>query len=510
VARTAPAPAPVRQPPEAQVQPEQSEQPERFERSLLTHVVDRVWVFFTSVRIALWMIGVTSLWVLVATLAQSTFPTWVAQQVPALTDLMRAWTEWEVWLSPFFLVTLGVLAVSTVLGGIVNRWPGIAQRVWHPNVRTSTGFFRAVKQQAEYTAPTPEAAVAAFDSVLGSKRYRRLSFVDKDGATHLYADKNRFTPLATIPFHVGIVSIMLGAVVMASLGWREIGFLIPDGGSKAVGHGTGLSVTNLGFVDDYYDDGRARDYYSDLEVRDVSGRVMTQGRLRVNDPLSVGAVSFHQATYGNAARFVVRDPSGNAVFEGGIPLLDPSARAQALGVTRTIGVQPLDALGLTLRIGGSSGPFDEQLRTGQVAVALFDNRAARQNAGPLGTATLDPGGSTTISGLTIQFQREVRFTGLQITYAPGLPIIYLASTTIFLALCITFYLPHRRIRALVTRQTDGTARLLLGAQVKLDLFGAQEFDKLSTSVKEALGIESRVPGGAYTARERDAEPAAAD
>lgn len=461
------------------------------QRSLLARATDSLWWFFTSVRVALWLIAGTVMWILLATLAQSTFPTWVAEQVPALGDLMKAWSKWEVWLSPLFLITLSMLAVSTILGGIVNRWPGIVQRVWHPNIRTSPGFFKAVKHHAEYDAPDAETATAAFDAALAGKRYRHLSHVENDGTLHLYADKNRYSPLATTPFHIGLVTIMLGAVIMASLGWREFGFLIPDGGSRAVGHGTGLTVTNLGFAADYYDDGRAKDYYSDLVIRDMAGNVVERGRLRVNDPLSVGAVSFHQATFGNAARFVVRDATGKVIFDDGIPLLEPSAQAQALGVTRTIGVQSLDALGLTLRIGGSSGQFDETLRTGQMAVALFDNRAARQSNGPLGTATLDPGGSTTISGLTIAFTREMGFTGLQVTYAPGLPIIYLAAAMIFLSLLVTFYLPQRRVRALVIRKPDGTARLLLGVQLKHDFSGAKEFDKIAAKLREALNAESR-------------------
>ncbi len=371
--------------------------------SLLARVVDRVWWFFTSVRVALWMIGVTVAWILIATLAQSTFPGWVAQQIPALSGLMAQWSNWEVWLSPPFLITLGLLAVSIVLGGMVNRWSGIAQRVWHPNVRTSPGFFNAVKQHDEATAASVQARhCRLYAAWRRQKRYRVLSHTDaKSGSVHLYADKHRYSPLATFPFHLGLVLIMVGAVWIASAGWREIGFFVPDGSSRPVGHGTGLVVTNKGFVDDYYDDGRAKDYYSDLDVRDATGAVIASGRLRVNSPINVGAVSFHQATFGNAAKLKITDPAGHVVFDDGVPLLDPSARAQALGVTRPIGVQRLDDLGVTVRVSSAgSGAPDDSLGAGQVAVAVFDNRAAKASAGPLGTAILDPGGATTISGLT--------------------------------------------------------------------------------------------------------------
>jgi len=81
----------------------------------------------------------------------------------------------------------------------------------------------------------------------------------------------------------------------------------------------------------------------------------------------------------------------------------------------------------------------------------------------------------------------VRFTALQITDAPGLWIVYLAAAIIFLSTLVTFYIPQRRVRALVTPQPDGTALMRLGAQVKLDLFGAREFAQLADAIKGRVG-----------------------
>ena len=69
---------------------------------------DHVRRFSISVRVALWMIGLTIVWVLIATRAQGAFPAWVAQQVPARTTLMNTWSNGEVWLLPTFRITLGL------------------------------------------------------------------------------------------------------------------------------------------------------------------------------------------------------------------------------------------------------------------------------------------------------------------------------------------------------------------------------------------------------------------
>jgi len=460
------------------------------------------------------MIGTTIVWVLIATLAQSTLPVRVGQNVPALSGLMQRWGNWAVWESPLFLGTLGLLLISIICGGMVNRWPGIAQRIWRPGIRTSTGFFSAVKSATTVDSAMPDAARDAFETTMRGHRYRVLSWRDETrGATHLYADKNRYSLLATFPFHAGLVLLMLGAVIAATFGWREIGFLVPDGSTRAVGHGTGLTIKNKGFVDVYYDDGRAKDYYSDVEVY-KDGQLVNSGRLRVNSPLSYGGVSLHQATYGQAAKFLVTDAATGAVrWNDSVPFFVSADRAfarqfvDASGEFEPTGVQRFDDLGVTLRIVGSAGSQDEKIGVGQMAVAVFDNRAAKAGTGPIGTGKLDPGKSVTVGGLTFTFQREVRFTGLQLTHNPGLPVIIAAAILIFLSIVITFYLPHRRIRALVVPQPDGGAVMHVGAQVKLDLFGAREFERLTQEIKQRVaaapdGTETSVD--AETAADREA------
>jgi cytochrome c biogenesis protein len=460
------------------------------DRSPFATLLDRVWWFFTSVRVGLWLIGTTIFWVLFATLAQSTLPITISQHFPSLAGLMRRWADWAVWESPVFLLTLGLLAISIICGGMIARWPGIAQRIWRPGIRTSTGFFSAVKTATTIDGASPDVSCDAFTGTLGAHRYRVRSWRDeKSGATHLYADKNRFSLLATYPFHTGLVLLMFGAVIASTFGWREIGFLVPDGSTRAVGHGTGLSIKNDGFVDVYYDDGRPKDYYSDVEIL-KDGQTVKTGRLRVNSPLSYGSVSLHQATYGQAAKFLITDAAtGSVLWNDSVPVFVSANRAfaqqfvDAAGEMEPTGVQPLDDLGVTLRIVASAGSQDEKIGVGQMALAVFDNRAVKAGAGPIGTGKLDPGGSVTIGGLTFTFQREVRFTGLQLTHNPGLPIIILAAALIFFSTVVTFYIPHRRVRALVVPRADGGATMHLGAQVKLDLFGAREFEKLAAEIR---------------------------
>jgi hypothetical protein len=63
-----------------------------------------------------------------------------------------------------------------------------------------------------------------------------------------------------------------------------------------------------------------------------------------------------------------------------------------------------------------------------------------------------------------------------------------AAALIFFSTVVTFYVPHRRVRALVVPRADGGATMHLGAQVKLDLFGAREFEKLAAEIQAKAAI----------------------
>ena len=147
---------------------------------------------------------------------------------------------------------------------------------------------------------------------------------------------------------------MFGAMIAATLGWREIGFLVPDGSTRAVGHGTGLSIKNDGFVDAYYDDGRAKDYYSDVEVI-KDGQTVKAGRLRVNSPLSTAVSRCIKRRTGRRRSFSSRTrrrarSSGTTACRSSSPMTATFARqfVDAAGEFEPTGVQRFDDLGVTL------------------------------------------------------------------------------------------------------------------------------------------------------------------
>ena len=251
------------------------------DRTLLDVVVDRIWRFFCSTRAAVAEIAIVALLVLIGTLRQSSVPDWLRDHLPFLDGIVDRWYGWDVFHSFIFMIMLAILGVATFIGGMLNRLPGMWRSIRNPTIRTTHGFLNGTAPAAHITGEQPPATL--LDSVtrsLRAKKYRVFSEPIGD-ETHVYADKNAYGQFGTYPFHLALIIILLGGIVAAQWGFREMEFVIPEGSVREVGHGTGLSVGLVQFTDSYTQEGAPAEYRSDLVIYD-NGEAVKRGSITVN------------------------------------------------------------------------------------------------------------------------------------------------------------------------------------------------------------------------------------
>ena len=207
---------------------------------------------------------------------------------------------------------------------------------------------------------------------------------------------------------------MLAAGVLGGvLGWRDNAFMVPEGSTRAVGRETGLVVRNEGFTDEYFPSGTAKDYRSDLVVLQ-DGKEVARKTIRVNDPLDVAGVRFHQAFFGPAAVMRVRDPQGNVIFEDGVAL---GYQFDGTGIPRNGGFFVLGNRQMAVYVlvpAAQRGP-DPEIPAGNVRLEIFLPRQARPSA----VETLPQGTPREVLGYTFEFVRERQFSGLQVVAQSG-------------------------------------------------------------------------------------------
>jgi cytochrome c biogenesis protein len=465
---------------------------EPLDRTLLDVVVDRIWRFFCSTRAAVWEIAIVSVLVLIGTLRNSSAPAWMADHLPFLDGLVRRWYAWDVFHSFIFMMMLAILGVATFIGGMLNRLPGMWKSARNPTIRTSHSFLNGAAPAAHITADQPPATLLdSIQTALQEKKYRVLH--EQVGSeTHVYADKNRYGQFGTFPFHLALIVVILGGIVAAQWGFREMEFVIPEGSVREVGHGTGLSVGLIQFTDTYTQEGSPHEYRSDLVIYE-NGEEVKRGSITVNNPISYDNATFYQASFGQAVQVRVRDASGNVIFDDSLPLdfqsaLNPDAPAARVNLV------PLNATLVVIAPDANPANMPELdtlgVRSGEMFIQL---RPANLPAGTMPpSAIVAQGNTVTLEGATIEFVREKRFTLLQVGYNPGIPLFIAGGLMMVAGLALVFYFPFRRIRGIITQTPNGAIAHFVPL-AKRDWSGQRDFEVLMEQLREEQGfaIEER-------------------
>lgn len=453
-------------------------------RSALERGVDKVWRFFTSVRNAIYEIAFLTLLVLIGTLRASSAPQWMADHLPFLQPLVDRWYAWDVFRSPVFAITLAVIAIAIIICTL-NRVPQIWAAFAHPKIATSMGFINGADTAATYALSTPvSATLGHLQGVLGKRRYRVLTEQVGD-QTHIYADKNRFSGFGTFPFHLGLILLLVGGIVASSLGFRDNEFLVAEGNRQNVGHGTGLSVELVRVEDIYSPNGIAIEYASHIVIYE-NGEDVKEGVVRVNHPVSHGPATIYQSSFGFTAEFTVRDAAGNIVFSGPSELGLFTARNNPDAAAGFINI-PAEGLRMSVIAPDSNAAKQPELD----ALQLVPGQMWIGLPGDTEGVVVTQGQPAQVGDYMVTFEREGKYSILQIGYNPGVPIFLIAAAFLIGGLMVTFYFPHRRVRAIL-KPTDTGSELHLAPLAKRDYAGKRDFFGVLSSLNETLAATPQV------------------
>jgi cytochrome c biogenesis protein len=393
----------------------------------------------------------------------------------SIVDLMERLQLFHVFTSTPFTIALLVLAVSIFICTL-DRTPRLWQQSATIRVAQPDAYFDPRLPDRVSIAPGEGLTAGAVAGALRRQRFGVRQETGADGLTYVYGDRNRWTKLATLISHLGLILFLVAGLVTARFG-DEQGLVVAEGDTltvQPIGTPGLLLVENRGFEAPGLETGVPSDFTTDLAVFQ-DGRLLAEKVIRVNDPLSAGGYTFHQNGFGPAPDLLIRSTvDGSILWSGPVPLTD-TANGRPVGALPV----PGEKFGLQLLLDQSPEGI------GALVVLPY---AARPEPNPDGTPDMvfgDPvyvirGEAVDMGGLdlSIQIVGFSEYTLLIAKRDPGAPIIWLAFATLLLGLAITFYLPRRRVWARLRR--DG----------RLDLVGRSDrqvdFDREFGSLVDAL------------------------
>jgi cytochrome c biogenesis protein len=374
-------------------------------------------------------------------------------------DALERLQLFQVFSSIWFSVGLVILIIS-IVACTIDRTP----RLWRAGAD-----IRVVQPEPFYDPSLPDrAALAGVDAAVVTRTMRRHRFVvrqeaGEDGATYLYGDRHRWTKMATLLTHTGLVLFLVAAAVTSRLG-DEQGLVVANGDSltvQPIGTPGLLLVRNLGFEAPGLDTGNPTDFNTHLAVYQ-DGHQIADKVIRVNDPLAVDGYVFHQNGYGPAPDIAIRDAQGRPLWTGPVPMTDSAAGFPFTEIAvpgRDVALQLLlqkasDGVGVLLVL-----PFRAQ----------GTNADGTPNVVGLGPVVLERGQAAVPGGtdFSVELRDFSQYTLLIAKKDPGAPVAWAAFGFLILGLLITFWMPRRRIWGRLDK--DGRLALVVRADRYVDV-----------------------------------------
>ncbi|MDY6876299.1 MAG: cytochrome c biogenesis protein ResB [Chloroflexota bacterium] len=245
----------------------------------------------------------------------------------ALTDLLIASEAFRCFRSPVFLVSVTLLALSTLVCTL-NRWRAVWRRAFHQPVRCSDVALDGAPYTARLTAPmTVDLPHIVRESLKPRDfRVRTTEVATTNHPTiHLRGDRYRLAPLATLVTHLAVLLLLLGAALSSGYGWREE-LTIGPGEVIEAGHGSGVALCNEGFTITRYPDGSVASYEAKVAII-AGGQEVVHDSVLVNEPLHYGPVRLYLQAYAgtpdgySVTLLAVHDPGYGVVITAGFLLL---------------------------------------------------------------------------------------------------------------------------------------------------------------------------------------------
>ncbi len=342
----------------------------------------------------------------------------------------------QVFSSVWFSVGLVVLILS-IVACTIDRTP----RLWR-----QSADIRVVQPDPFYDPTLPERAVVAGlepDAVAGVLRRHRFRVRREDvgSTTYLYGDRNRWTKMATLLTHTGLVLFLVAAAVTSRFG-DEQGLVVADGDSltvQPIGTPGLLLVKNLGFEAPGFDTGHPTDFTTHLAVYQ-DGSQIADKVIRVNDPLTVAGYTFHQNGFGPAPDVVIRDQAGQPLWSGPVPMTD-----EAAGFPYTEFAVPGRAVALQMLLQRASDGTGILLVLPFQAVGTNADGSARvQDLDPVALA-LGEAATPRGTDFSIQLRGFSDYTLLIAKKDPGAYVTWAAFICLIAGILVTFWMPRRRI-----------------------------------------------------------------
>jgi cytochrome c biogenesis protein len=452
----------------------------------------RIWDLFISVRLTIVLLILLSAVCVIGTLIpQNESPMHYMQLYSASTYKLFAAAGFFDLFHTWWFITIMIVFTLNLVTCSLNRLPRVWRLIFHGATILDEKLLQGLSlvkkfNLKKFTAQHEEQMAHTIGGYL-----KKPALVKKPGEWNFFAESGHYTRLGFYLTHVGLVTIILGAMG-GNLGFQGYMQITEGQTSNVIQLKKTNEIKNLDFaircdkfdVTYYAGSPRPKDYKSVLTVIDNNKEVL-QKTIEVNDPLIYRGIFFYQSSYGAAP-----DGTGKAL----IRLVQKDGGKQH-DLNVTVGsTTPVPGTPYVVRaneflpdftMGNDGKPLSRSEQLNNPAINLTILKDGKENFSTWVFAKFPDfhgTGERPFDMQLVNFQPKY-YTGLQATQDPGVWVVWLGCALLVVGTYVAFFTSHRRIWLRV-EEKDGEFKAVLGGSTnKNHVAFAKEFETLFKNLK---------------------------
>jgi cytochrome c biogenesis protein len=441
--------------------------------------MDRVWDFFTSVKLAIVTLIILAVASIFGTIVEQNQPPEKYHQIYedwayALMDRLNLFDMYHSW---WFLLLLVLFTVNLTCCTL-DRFPKVLKVVRNPRTRLDENLEKTLSLSDRWKKKGALQDWASKYAEALSASFTKPKVTEEGGEVHLYAETGVASRFGVYVTHLSIIIIFIGAIAGNLLGFKGYVNILEGESVSRVPVRGGSRMQDLGFTVkcnsfrvETYPSGQPKAYISDLSVIE-GGRETLRKTIVVNDPLQFRGIWFYQSSYGQAggatAQLSVSRPDGTLVANLALSPNEP-VPIPGFGTVRGVNYdQNLQGNGPALQVVVE--------KPGQREASFWVFQAHPQQYAQ-GNSLL----VLAFGGLNAKM-----YTGLQVARDPGVNIVWLGCALMVVGIIMAFFLSHQRVWVRLSPSPDGRVEVVLaGSASRNRLAFEKKFERIQTGVKAA-------------------------
>ncbi|MEW6571921.1 MAG: cytochrome c biogenesis protein ResB [Nitrospirota bacterium] len=452
----------------------------RLEKEKDSKIVDKIWDFFASIRLAIIIFALIALTSIIGTiLEQRAAPErnieilerlFGKSLAPGLYSLFEKLDFMDMYHSWWFITLLVIFSVNLVICSL-ERLPRIWRLAREPlNPVTDEQLRKFTLHKEIILKGKIEKARESVHEMMKKAGFRNYSEIKEEKGFQYLAQKGNYSRLGVYVTHLSILIILVGAILGMTFGFK--GFLnLPEGATSDIAFSNAGREIPLGFfvrcdnfdIEFYGKSDMPKEYRSWLTIIE-DGKEVLRKSIVVNDPLTYKGITFYQASYGllseNLGRsiFILDIISGGGQAERLNLRLGDTFQIPATNISgKIIDFSP------ALRIDdhGHAFTYTNQMNNPAIYVEFFES-GSRSFSGWI--LKRYPETWQLQGGHRVEFRDHwgVEYTGLHVRKDPGVWVVYLGCVLISVGLFIAFFISHRKMWVKIHEDKNNT-RMIIGA-----------------------------------------------